>query len=222
MELQAQNLDLVRGTRLLQSGLGFELSAGEALWVRGPNGVGKSTLLEAICGFRRFENNQIFWQGKDVANDIDSYHSELAYCGHKNANASSLTLHEALSFYGKLFDASSSQIDAAIDAMALSPRKSIPVYLLSAGQQRRLALARLLIVRRKLWVLDEPSVSLDQDGVKDFVTHCDTHLKSGGMIIYTSHVDLGLKVRELKLTPFEKTAMRAADAFAGDEWAGVS
>ena len=222
MNLQVQNLDLIRGTRLLQSGLGFGLSEGQALWVRGPNGVGKSTLLETLCGFRRFECDQILWQGVDVFDDIDSYHADLAFCGHKNANASSLTLYDALAFYGKLFDAPTEKIDKAIETMGLSARKTIPVYLLSAGQQRRLALARLLIADRKLWVLDEPSVSLDQDGVKDLVGLIQTHLKSGGMAVFTSHVDLGIKAKELNLKPLDKIAIRAADAFAGDEWAGVS
>lgn len=190
--------------------------------MRGPNGVGKSTLLETICGFRRFEKQQMFWNDNDVHEDLDAFQGELSYCGHKNANASALTVYEALSFYGKLYDAPIDQIDAAIDAMGLSSRKSIPVYLLSAGQQRRLALARLLIGERKLWILDEPSVSLDQDGVKDLVKHCQNHLKSGGMIIFTSHVDLGLNARELNLKPLEKSAMRKPDVFVGDEWAGIS
>ncbi len=219
MTLEIRNLSLQRGGRLLQKDIDFTLEAGESLWVQGMNGVGKSTLLEVICGLHESPEGEILWVGKDIRDDKDIFHENLAFIGHKNANAQNLTLFESLEFYAHLFG-SNENLNTVLERLDLSARSNVPVHMLSAGQKKRLALARLLLKNAKLWILDEPAVSLDFAGVNLLCEFMHNHVKTGGILIYTSHVSLELSARQKKieLNQINRNLRHTNDGFLGKEW----
>lgn len=190
MLLEIHDLELIRGARILQSGLGLSLESGEALWLRGANGSGKSTLIETIAGLRHFGKGEILWRGESIKGGMDRLHGELAYCGHKHGNAMMLSAREALGFYGALYGEKAQAIDEALKSVGLGARADIPVRYLSNGQAQRLALARLGLCGAALWLLDEPISALDADGaalVSDMIAR---HVAAGGAVIYTSHTPI--------------------------------
>ncbi len=219
MSLRVENLSLERGARVLQQGLSFELEPSEVLRIKGLNGVGKSTLLETICGFRPIFDGEIYWQNEPIKTQEDQFHDALDYLGHKNANNPNLSARSALEFYAKLYD--SSRLDQALELVGLTSRSDVGVRELSAGQQKRLSIARLLLRDSQLWILDEPSVSLDQDGLNWLVDLIRERLKIGTMIIYTSHVELGLDGKELFLEKTTHHKEVSRNEYLAEEWEGV-
>ncbi|MFK7938070.1 MAG: heme ABC exporter ATP-binding protein CcmA [Roseovarius sp.] len=194
------DLCVARGGVAVLQDVSLTLSAGQALVLRGPNGIGKTTLLRTIAGL------QPALSGK-VSVDPDL----LAYIGHADGIKSTLSVTENLTFWARVFG--QSDITQALSAYQLALLADRPAGMLSAGQKRRLGLARLLVTGRKLWILDEPTVSLDADAVAMFAETIHAHLAAGGAAIFATHIDLGLHRAEvLDLTPFKATA-RAADAF---------
>lgn len=204
---------------MLQDSLDFGLDAGEALWIRGPNGVGKSTLLETICGLRRRDMGRIAWQGRDINDAADDYHEAMAFIGHQNGNNASMTAREVLTFFARLYRVDA--VEPALRRAEIWRQRDIPIPYLSAGQQRRLALARLTLVPRLLWILDEPTTSLDQAGIDWFGELMAEHRDAGRMAIFTSHVALPIADTRVLALERPSVARQNADDFLGDEWQGV-
>jgi heme exporter protein A len=193
MTLRVQNLTLARGGIPVVTGLGFTLSAGQALIVRGPNGAGKTTLLRAIAGLQ-----------SALAGQITGATDQIAYAGHADGLKAMLTVTENLQFWAAVFGQTS--IASALDAYALHPLSDRLAGTLSAGQKRRLGLARLLVTARKIWVLDEPTVSLDADATQLFADAVRRHLAQGGAALIATHIDLGLEAEVLDIGAFRATA----------------
>ncbi|MEL7258790.1 MAG: heme ABC exporter ATP-binding protein CcmA [Pseudomonadota bacterium] len=194
MTLSVQNLSITRGGIRVLEGVSFDLSAGEALVLRGPNGIGKTTLLRTIAGLQPPLDGQV-----EVAPDT------LVYAGHADGLKSTLTVEENLNFWAQIFG--QSDIAPAIAAFDLNALRTRPAGLLSAGQKRRLGLARLLVTGRPIWVLDEPTVSLDTRAVEMFANVICTHLEQGGSVLLATHIDLGLdEAKTLDVTPFRASA----------------
>lgn len=199
MELSVKDLACARGGISILEGVNFTLKAGEALVLRGPNGVGKTTLLRTIAGL------QPALAGK-IGVEVES----ITYAAHADGLKSTLSVSENLRFWASVFGGD--QIDRALDAFDLRPLASRPAQNLSAGQKRRLGLARLLVTGRPIWVLDEPTVSLDQSSAQAFASVIETHLSGGGIALIATHIDLGLKaVKELDLTPFRSSKAAVAE-----------
>lgn len=195
--LEAVALECVRGDRTLFRNLSFRLAPGELLHVVGPNGSGKTTLLRALCGLTRPASGEIRWQGADTRQLGDEYRCRLAHVGHANGLLGELTARENLWAAVCLAGGDPNGVDAALDAMALAPCRDLPAKVLSQGQKRRLALARLLTSDKPLWILDEPLSALDAETVAIMNGVFARHLAQGGLIVMTSHQDFTVKVATL-------------------------
>ena len=192
MRLIAENLGLVRGGRRLFQDLNFVLAGGETLAVIGPNGAGKSSLLRLIAGLLRPTDGRIGLQG-------ESAQAAVHFIGHLDGVKAALTAEENLDFMGSLLGGRTHGI-SALATLGLDRLADLPAGMFSAGQKRRLALARLLVAPRPLWLLDEPLTSLDAEGQAVFASMAYAHLRGGGMIVAATHAPLGIEgARELKL-----------------------
>ena len=189
-ELDVSDLSCSRDDRLLFSGLNFNLKSGEVLLLEGSNGSGKTTLLRILCGFREADSGQIRWSGQAMVDS--SYFADMAYVGHADGTKKELTVLENLRFALALSQPGKYSIDQALQKVQLAGFDDNLVQTLSAGQKRRLSLARLLVTHSILWILDEPFTSLDKQGIELIETLIDAHVKQGGMVILTSHHDLSL------------------------------
>jgi heme exporter protein A len=191
MGLSVSNLAVTRGGVALLDGLSFTLVPGQALVLRGPNGCGKTTLLRAIAGLQ-----------PPLAGSVDLAPDLIAYAAHADGIKATLSVAENLSFWAAIYGTRG--IDAALERMNLRTLRDRPAQNLSAGQKRRLGLARLMVTGRPLWVLDEPTVSLDVASVALFGQVVRDHLTAGGMALIATHIDLGLpEAQVLDLTPFK-------------------
>ena len=199
MELRIDNLSLARGGVPVLTGVSLSLGAGAALILRGPNGAGKTTLLRAIAGLQPALSGQI-----TGATD------RVAYAGHADGLKSMLSVAENLDFWAAVFGQNS--IDAALEAYALRPLADRLAGTLSAGQKRRLGLARLMVTGRPIWVLDEPTVSLDANAVGMFSSAVERHLGQGGSALIATHIDLEITAQTLDITPFRATTSTRAGA----------
>jgi heme exporter protein A len=188
---------------VIVEGLSFRLSSGSALVLTGANGSGKTTLLRALAGFLRPLSGVVRLDGAED----DREPGELAhFVGHLDGIKTHLTVEENLSFWGAYLDGTS-DVAAALDAFALTALADIPAGYLSAGQKRRLALARLAVAKRPVWLLDEPTVSLDTASVGLLVAAVEAHLAGGGLSVIATHVPLALaRFDEIRLGPAEAAA----------------
>lgn len=187
--LSASDLSCVRGDRSLFAGIGFAVEAGEWLHVRGANGSGKTSLLRLLAGLSQPAHGEIRWDGKRVKDDTQAFRSELLYLGHHAAVKEELTALENLQLASEL-DGDAlprAEAEAALQRFGLKGREDLPVRFLSAGQKRRVLLARLVTRKAKLWVLDEPFTALDTRAVQLLGTLIGEHLEQGGMAVVTSH-----------------------------------
>ena len=199
MQLKADNLVCSRGGREVFAGLNFSLSGGEALVVTGRNGAGKSTLLRMIAGLVHIAGGRLELDGGEADASIGE---QSHYVGHQDSVKPSLTVGENLKFWARYLGAIESTIDSALQAVELAPLADLPAAYLSAGQRRRLSIARLVAVPRPLWLLDEPTSALDVPSQNRLADLMRSHLAGGGMIVAAAHGPIGLeRARELKIGP---------------------
>ena len=186
------DLVCIRGERAVFEDLSFSISEGDALVLRGPNGSGKSTLLRVMAGFLRPETGTLTWNDEDISQDMHSHRKNIHYVGHQDAIKLLLTVAENLSFAVSL---RTSEFDhcEALDAFALADLADLPVRLLSVGQRRRLALSRLVASQAPLWLLDEPTVSLDENAIAMLLAVISAHRAVGGMVVVAVHGPLILE-----------------------------
>lgn len=198
IQLAVENLQLWRGEAHLLRDLGFSVDAGTCLQVRGRNGVGKTTLLRALCGLTLLEEGRIHWRGRNIDSDRYAFHAELAYQGHEVALKGDLSSAENLRYgVGLRLRVSKAEIDAALHRVQLAVG-DIPVRQLSAGQRRRVTLARVLLLGVPLWLLDEPTANLDADGHALVSQLLNEHLAGGGIAIVATHQELGITASRLQ------------------------
>ncbi|MEP3298604.1 MAG: heme ABC exporter ATP-binding protein CcmA [Pseudoruegeria sp.] len=193
MELHVSDLACTRGGLLVLSGVSFDLAAGQAMLLRGPNGIGKTTLLRTLAGLQ-----------PSLTGTISLDREAFAYAGHADGIKATLTVVENLMFWAKIYG--TNDIDPAIEAFNLKGLTDRAAHNLSAGQKRRLGLARLLVSGRRIWALDEPTVSLDVASVQLFAQAIKTHCDAGGAALIATHIDLGFEAEVLDLTPYKAMA----------------
>jgi len=195
--LEAQDLACRRGERAIFAGLSFRLAPGEALLLLGANGSGKSSLLRLLAGLLAPAEGRLLWDGTDALADRAAHATRLRYLAHQEALKPSLTAMENLDFFARLWGGTPA---AALARLDLSPLADLPVRLLSAGQRRRLALARLALAPVPLWLLDEPTLGLDAAAVGRLGGLLASHRAAGGMVLAATHLQLPLPgARELQL-----------------------
>lgn len=191
--LEARSLECIRGDRILFTNLSFALNAGTALQVEGPNGAGKTSLLRILCGLSLPSEGEVRWQGEDIRKTRSEFLDEVAYVGHIHGVKGDLTSLENLDIARSL--GGTAQGISTVDALAmlgLGGYEDLPCRMLSAGQRRRVALARLLVVEARLWILDEPFTALDTTGIATVEVLITEHLISGGVAVLTSHQPITL------------------------------
>jgi len=191
---RAEKLACRRGERLIFQDLDFTLPAGGAVLLLGPNGSGKSSLLRLLAGLLQSVAGNLYWDDRVVTADRDAHAARLHYLGHQDAVKAALTVSENLLFWARLHDPriGLAHVDTALAALGLAPLASLPGRLLSAGQRRRLALARLLAAPVPLWLLDEPSVGLDHESVARLEHIIAQHRDAGGVVVLSTHAELAL------------------------------
>lgn len=202
MQLTGTNLTAERGGKILFSGLDFSLASGNLLTVGGPNGAGKSTLLRIIAGLHEAVTGSIhIKEGDTLLPRAVSCH----YLGDKNAMKPMLSVEDNLRFWGQWSGTPACDPHQALEAVGLAHSIHLPYGILSTGQKRRVALARLLVAERPLWILDEPTSGFDSAAVSLFSTIMKHHLHSGGIIVAATHVSLGLKPASSITLPGSRT-----------------
>jgi heme exporter protein A len=195
--LEADSLAAFRGERLVFRDLSFGVPAGGALVLAGPNGSGKSTLLRLLAGLGRAEAGRLLWNGEDTLADRTAHAARVTYVGHLDAVKPGLTVTENLRFAANL---SGGDVAAALSRLTLDHLAELPARMLSAGQKRRLALARLPLSAAPLWLLDEPTLGLDTASVERFGVVLASHRAGGGIVIAATHLPLPLPdAEELRL-----------------------
>ncbi|HHH36951.1 MAG TPA: cytochrome c biogenesis heme-transporting ATPase CcmA [Gammaproteobacteria bacterium] len=192
--LEAAGLGAVRGERRLFRGLNLSLAPGELLYVHGPNGSGKTTLLRMVCGLVAPAEGEIRWDGSPIGELGEDYRRILLYLGHAAALKDELSALENLRIMAALggTPVTESQALDALDALGLGGCEDLPVRVLSQGQKRRAALARLYLSKARLWVLDEPFTALDKASVAGLEDILAAHLAGGGIVVLTTHQEVGL------------------------------
>ncbi len=192
--LSVSHLACLRGDRRLFSGVAFTLQAGERLHVSGENGAGKTSLLRILCGLASPEEGEIRWQGSPIDELGEEYRQSLLYLGHHNALKEELTALENLRFTAALRGVFINEDESVglLRRAGLTGREDLPVRVLSQGQKRRVALARLLWCKAPLWVLDEPYVALDAAAVTWLAGIIGAHVAAGGMAVLTSHQEVDI------------------------------
>ncbi|MGJ0516782.1 MAG: cytochrome c biogenesis heme-transporting ATPase CcmA [Methylomicrobium sp.] len=188
--LAGVDLSCIRDDRVLFDALNFTVHAGQVLLLEGKNGSGKTSLLRILCGFREADAGRVLWCGEDI--DDSRYYMDMAYVGHLDGIKKELTVLENLNVSLALGRPGRFSIADALEKVHLTGYDDVPAQSLSAGQKRRLSLARLLITGNRLWILDEPFTSLDKAGIALIESLMREHCAEGGMIVLTSHHDIDL------------------------------
>lgn len=203
--LSVKNLQCVRSERCLFSNLNFELAAGQVKLLEGRNGSGKTSLLRILCGLSLAEEGEVLWQGQNIRHEREDYLKEVLYIGHLASIKGEFSALENLSLITRLAEVprTEAEIFSALEKFGLRGFEEIPTHYLSAGQKRRVALAKLLLLNAKLWILDEPLTALDVHGVEFIEGLVAEHAKAGGAVIMTTHqaVDIpGLTPESIRLS----------------------
>jgi heme exporter protein A len=196
MRLWGREVRCVRGGREVFAGLDFEVAAGEALAVTGRNGSGKTSLLRLIAGLLTPAGGSIDFEGADAELTLPE---QAHYLGHRDAAKPALSVVENLAFWRDFLGGETADAEQCLTTVGLSHARDLPAAYLSAGQRRRLSLARLITVHRPIWLLDEPTTALDAAGQAVFARLMEAHLGSGGIIIAATHGPLGIFARELRI-----------------------
>jgi heme exporter protein A len=196
VRISVSNLGCVRGSREIFRDVNFSLSSGQALAVVGPNGAGKSSLLRMVAGLLRLEAGQLELEGGDPDLTIQE---QAHYLGHQDALKPALSVAENLTFWAAYLGIGPAGSTEALEAVGLAAIRDLPAGYLSAGQRRRLSIARLLAIPRPIWLLDEAAAALDQAAQVRLIEVMRTHLAGGGLILAATHAPLGLEAQELRL-----------------------
>lgn len=196
MRLSGRGIRCVRGGREVFAGLDFEAPSGEATAVVGPNGSGKTSLLRLVAGLLIMTEGSITLEGGDAELTLPE---QAHYLGHRDAMKPALSVLENLCFWCDFSGGDAFDPVKSLEAVGLGHASGLPAAFLSAGQRRRLSLARLLAVRRPVWLLDEPTSALDTAGQGMFAGLMRDHLASGGLILAATHTPLGIEARELRI-----------------------
>jgi heme exporter protein A len=199
MQLTADNLTCVRGGRTVFAGLSFAVAGGEAVVVTGRNGAGKSSLLRMIAGLVSIAGGRLTLDGGEAEATVGE---QAHYLGHHDALKTSLSVSENLAFWVDYLGGRGGAVTAALETVGLAPLAGLPAAYLSAGQRRRLSIARLAAIERPLWLLDEPTSALDVQSQDRLAGLMQAHLGKGGLIVAATHGPIGLAApRELRLGP---------------------
>lgn len=202
--LEIITLSCVRDERTLFQPLSFSVDAGDIVQIEGPNGAGKTSLLRLLAGLSRPEQGEVRWQHQPIQQQREHWHRSMLYLGHHPGVKAVLSPLENLRFYHP--DCDEEQIFAALESVELTGYEEVPVAQLSAGQQRRVALARLWLSQASLWILDEPLTAIDKTGVEKLMMKFAQHADNGGAVILTTHQDLpdrSARVRKIRLSGAE-------------------
>lgn len=201
-KLSATGLTLFRGDRCLFEDVGFALDAGQFLLLEGPNGSGKTSLLKAIVGMLELEAGAVYWDGDPVLEQRQLFHGSLAWMAHRVGFKADLTLVENLRFEAVLRPQVAVDIDDVLERVDVVRLKRLPMRSLSAGQQRRVALARMLLADVPLWLMDEPYTNLDREGSTLVAGVVNEHLAGGGLCVMAAHQDVDIDA------PVQKVILR--------------
>lgn len=202
ISVNLENVGVARGDTVLFDGLSFEITSGDVIWIQGSNGIGKTTLLRMLTGLSKPDVGNIAWtlEGKPCrASDIATYQA------HRDAFKPNLTAKDELSFWAKIYGYNS-DLESVFKRVSLSDKQNLETRVLSAGQRRRLAIARLLISQKTLWIMDEPAAAMDSAGRDLIYDIIQSHAESGGAVVLASHegaAQLGVKTKRLTLTAQE-------------------
>ena len=199
-KLSATGLTLFRGDRCLFEDISFALEPGQLLQLEGPNGSGKTSLLKAIVGMLELESGIVNWDGDPVLVQRQSFHGSLVWRAHRVGFKADLTLVENLRFEAALRPQVAADIEDILERVDVARLKRLPLRSLSAGQQRRVALARMLLADVPLWLMDEPYTNLDRDGTSLVAGVVNEHLAGGGLCVMAVHQDLDIDVPVQKVT----------------------
>ena len=203
--LQVVNVSCERGSRALFSPVSFQLQASQAMHLQGDNGAGKTSLLRGLCGLSPLSQGQVLWDGQLVQQTREVFLRDVFYLGHALGLKDELSALENLQTTAALAGQvlSSQEAEQALGAQGLANRMHLPLRVLSQGQKRRVALARLQVSKARLWLLDEPMVALDTAAQHALTALLQTHIQQGGMLLFTSHqsLDVGNAMQVLRLQP---------------------
>lgn len=208
--LEARQIACIKGDRVLFRDLSLAVAPGEMLRVRGPNGVGKTSLLRILTGLATPESGSVHWRSGDIRRERDAFHRALVYLGHAPAVSDQLTALEnlAMACIAAGEPADEAACARALERIGLDRSKDLPAGVLSEGQRRRVGLARLLLAgERRLWILDEPFSALDDGAQNELCEVLDTHCAGGGTVVFTSHqpVTVTAAPRVLALGEFDRS-----------------
>lgn len=225
MRLSVENLACLRGGRRVFEGVSFEIAGGAFATLRGPNGSGKSSLLRAMCGLVPTDRGEVRLSvdgaEETLRADRDALQERLMYAGHLDAVKPQMTVAENLDFWRRFYGGAADTL-AVLERFSIGHIADAPAAYCSAGQKRRLGLARLAVSRRPVWLLDEPTVSLDVETVAVFAEHVRAHCDGGGIALIATHVDLGLppdqEIRMDAVASAEGADAEADPFLAGESW----
>ena len=205
--LTVTNLTSERDDRILFANLNFSLHAGDLLQIEGQNGSGKTTLLRILCGLSSHFSGKIYWQNQDVSQQLPNFLQALLYVGHHAGIKAALTAEENLRWMQRLHPLlNRCTITEALNQVGLYGYEDVPCYALSAGQQRRVSLARLYLSSHPLWILDEPFTAIDKKGVLEKEALIIKHVQQGGMCILTTHHDFDLPKQTIRRINLDQLA----------------
>lgn len=191
-QLKTEQLACQRGDKILFTGLNLTVNSGDFVQIEGHNGIGKTSLLRIVVGLAQALSGEVSWNGINVVKQRENYHYDLLYLGHHSGVKPELTAWENLKFYQRISACKQGDevLWQVLKTVGLLGREDIPAAQLSAGQQRRIALARLWLSKAPLWILDEPFTAIDKKGIQVLTALFEQHVQKGGIVIFTSHQDV--------------------------------